>query len=189
VAAEAGLLAPVGPSGPGGGSAWPAVDDAAYQVPSWRAGALAFEQAHGVDFLSRTYRGDRGAPVILTIATSAEAKNIYRTGPEVPFLGSGYTIEAAPGDSGLARSSAFIARKGDSTLLVIAAHGERRGLLGNGPGAWGAAVFDKLAGRANSYFLVGLTMELRAGDVDGRRQAAQLADALFPRIAAWYAGR
>jgi hypothetical protein len=189
VLAQAGLL--VGDATRAtGASAWPAIDDAAFQVSSATAGASAVEHAHGVDFLSRTYRAETGAPMLLTIATSAEAKNIYRAGPEVPFLGTGYAIEAAP--PGAARGgsgSAFIARKPGSALLVMTAYGERRGALGNGIGAWAAAVFDRLAGQPNHYYLVGLTTEIRADDAEGTRRAIRLADDIFPRIAGWYAGR
>jgi hypothetical protein len=69
--------------------------------------------------------------------------------------------------------------------LQVSIYGERRGQFGAGTVAWGLTVVDSLLGRANDYYLARLVApydESTAATVSG------LADTLFPRLAAYYAG-
>ena len=170
-------------------TSWPAGGDPAYSVAGWSAGPIAIENRPYVDLVSRTYLRADGTIAYLTLATTTNAKHIYRAGAEVPLLGTGYSVEtlvsgALP--SGTNRT-ALVARKDNETLVIYAAYGERRGLVGNGLAGWAFVVLDGLLGRPNDYFKLTLTVPARPDDARGLATAAALADELFPRLARWYA--
>jgi hypothetical protein len=181
-------LAVSGTASAGFNASWPAGNDRAYDVAGWAAGPIAVAHERGIDIVSSTYRSVDGTVAYLTLATSPDAKHVYRAGAEVPFLGSGYTVEASgalPQPS--ANGTTFVARKDNDNLFVYAAYGERRGLVGNGIAGWALVVLDGLLGRPNDYFMLRLTVPVRPDDVRGPASAAALVDELFPQLARWYA--
>jgi hypothetical protein len=139
--------------------------------------------------VSRRYSATAGdGSAVLSVAVSPEAKKVYRAGPEVPFAGGGYTITSVP--AGLLGSpsawSAIVARRGTDSILLITSQGERRGLLGNGPLAWGAATFDGVIGNRNDYFQATLAVPLTGpDDAVTARRAIELADRVFGQLAHW----
>lgn len=166
---------------------WPA-DEELFAVTGWSSGPAVVEHFNGAQFITRHYtRGDFA--VRLVISTSTTAKGIYRAGAEVPFLGSGYSVAPAPRD--LVRSEkvpgALLVQKGDQASLLLAAHGERRGFLGNGPAGWGLVALDGVLGRPNDYYLMSVLAPFDPANASATVEVTQLADALFPRVAAWYA--
>jgi len=52
---------------------------------------------------------------------------------------------------------------------------------------WSLATLDSLLGRANDYYLARIVMPYREDDPASTAAAAALADALFPRMAEFYA--
>jgi hypothetical protein len=188
LAGAIGLVVSGSPAAAASTGSWPAGADPAYAVTGWAAGPIVVTHDHGVDFVSSTYRSLDGTVGYLTLATSTDAKRVYRAGAEVPLLGSGYSVEALvsgqlpPGASG----TALVARKDAENLLVYATYGERRGLVGNGIAGWALVVLDGLLGRPNDYFMLTLTLPVRSDDVRALTRAAGLADELFPRLARWY---
>jgi hypothetical protein len=163
-------------------------DTRLFAVEQWTAGPAKTEMAHGVQFVERGYRRD-GLSASLAIATSSEAKRIYRAGAEVPFLGSGYTVNPAPPSlvPPAPGRSAMILHREQEAWLLLSTYGERRGLLGSGPLAWGMVAVDALLGRPNDYYLLRLLAPLDRLDGDRVADVVALADTLFPRLAAWYA--
>jgi hypothetical protein len=164
-----------------------ALDDATYTVPGWTASRASVDGRPGVVFVTRVYVAPDGAQARLTITTSPQAKLVYRASADVPFLGNGYTIEAVPAEVVSPRPdrTAQIARRGGEAWLQIAAFGERRGVLGNGPAGWSLAVFDMLLGHANDYYLSRVLVPY--AESASAANAVALADTLFPRLAAFYA--
>ncbi len=168
---------------------WPNESDPLYAVDGWASGRVKAEQINTAEFISRVYQSSDGVPVTLTIETYQTPK-LYAAGPEVPFLGSGYTIGPATEATALATDDgvgSLVAQRGDDRWLVMYAYGERRGLLGNGPLAWSFAVSDLLLGRANDYYKLYITTRVSALDPRVEGDVADLAHALFPRIQQWYA--
>ena len=169
---------------------WPD-DAAALEIAGWNAGQTSSESTNGAVYVSRDYHSLTSDLIAtLTISTSPAAKRIYRAGPEVPFLGNGYSVEPVP-DSlvpAAADRGALVARRGEDRFLEIHTYGERRGRFDNGAIAWGLNVLDTVVGRPNDYYLARVVVRLD-GDDDGQRArlATALADDLFPRIATWYA--
>jgi hypothetical protein len=168
---------------------WPD-DPAVLQIAAWSAGPLSSETANGAVYVSRDYHSlTSELTATLTISTSPAAKRVYRAGPEVPFLGSGYSVEPAPVSlvPAAADRGALVARRGEERFLAIHTYGERRGRFDNGAIAWGLNVLDTVVGRPNDYYLARVVVRLD-GDNDAERasQATALADDLFPRIATWY---
>ncbi len=166
---------------------WPAGEELS-AVTGWSSGPSVVERFNGAQFITRHYtRGD--VAVRLVISTSTSAKGIYRAGPEVPFLGSGYSVAPAPRD--LVRSEkvsgALVVQKGDQASLLLSAYGERRGVLGNGPISWGLVALDAVLGRPNDYYLMSVLAPFDPANAPATAEVTQLADALFPRVAAWYA--
>lgn len=152
---------------------WP-TDDVVFAVPGWSVGPQDIQEANGVRYVTRQYeRQVDDLTLSLVLSTSPEAKRIYRAGPEVPFLGNGYSVEPTAGGG-------FLAQRGAEAWLQVDAYGERRGLLGNGPLAWGLAVADTVIGEPNDYYLA------RVIGPAGTDQAPVLAEAVFPRLAGWY---
>ena len=170
---------------------WP-VDDNLFNVDGWIAGEARVEFANGAAYVTREFQTLDGASgATLSIATSTAAKRIYRAGPEVPFLGNGYTVAEAPSDlvpvAAEGAGGALVARRGDDQLLVIHTYGERRGRFGNGAGAWALNIFDAVLGEPNDYYIARVMTRLDRGDQASARAADALAHTLFPRIATWYA--
>jgi len=164
---------------------FPASDERLYAAAGWRAGPLSVESAHGVDFVTRAYERPDARAAVLTIATSPDAKRIYRTDGSVPFLGSGYTTEYLPPQT-LALGpgmSALVARQGGSAILVIEAHGERRGLVGGGIERWGPAIFDAALARENDFYALRITAPFEPASAT---ELGRLAGKLFSDVATWY---
>jgi hypothetical protein len=171
---------------------WPA-EDKLYAATGWAVGPARLETAWGVEHISRTYApatGQAGSAATLVVSAATQAKGLYGKGPATAFLGGGY--DAAPPPAGLVPPApgrgALLLHGGGQELLLLYAHGERRGLLGNGPRAWSLVALDRVLGRANDYYLVRLAVPLdpatRGADVAA---LARLGDTVFPRLAAWYA--
>jgi hypothetical protein len=165
---------------------WPGTD-AVYAIAPWSSRTVDVTQGGTTDLVTRTFRSSSGATATFTLVANRGPK-LYGPGAEVPVLGSGYLAEpasadvlggATPGVGGL------IATRGSERWLVMYAYGERRGLLGNGPAAWSLAVFDGILGNPNDYYKMYLIA--RADDAESAREVADLAHALFPRVAEWYA--
>lgn len=173
---------------PTGAARWP-TEDAVYRVDEWAMGPLAVESAHGVHHVMRTYHRADGSSATLAISTSPEAKRIYRAGADVPFLGSGYSVDPAPPSivTPAAGYGALLVRREGELGLLLHAAGERRGLLGNGALGWGAAVLDAAVGGPNHYYLVRLLVPLDQLDSPHAAEAIKLVETLFPRLATWYA--
>jgi hypothetical protein len=168
---------------------WPA-EESLYQVDGWQVAAQTTELANGTEYVTRDYRNLTGQRATLTISTSPVSKRVYRAGPDVPFLGNGYVVEPAPrlvSASG-AYQGTLVARRGDESWLQMYAYGERRGQFGAGALAWGLSVVDNLAGQPNDYYLVRVVVPFNNDDELEAQAAESLADTLFPRVAAWYAG-
>ena len=168
---------------------WP-VDDSLFNVDGWIAGEARVEFANGAAYVTREFQtADGESAATLSLATSPAAKRIYRAGPEVPFLGNGYTVAEAPSElvPAAADLGALVARRGDDQLLVIHTYGERRGRFGNGGGAWFLNLFDAVLGAPNDYYIGRVMARLDGDDQTSAHAAVALAHSLFPRIATWYA--
>jgi hypothetical protein len=173
-----------------GAPRWPA-DDAVYASDAWTMAPLTVEHSsNNTDIVSREYRGANGIQATLSLVTN-QAPKLYGPGAEVPFLGSGFTVEQAPsattsGDwPGIGSLTAV---RGQEHWLVMYAYGERRGLLGNGPLAWTLALLDGLMGSPHSYYKMYLLTRMDPSNPSTTLAVAQLASSLFPKIAGWYAG-
>lgn len=168
---------------------WPS-EDALVGAAGWTAGPpTAPEATSSYPVLSRTYtRTDGTSPATLTIMTGSDPK-IYRAGADVPFLGSGFETQALP--AGLVTPSAtwqgLSARRGSEQWLLLYAYGEGRGLIGNGLVGWAMAIGDGLLSQSNDYYKLFLARQVDDLNSTSIGQTAQLADALFPRVAATYA--
>jgi hypothetical protein len=178
----------VGDAPPPPPARWPTADGV-FAAPGWTTGPSTVQSLNQVAFVSRRYSASIGdGSAVLSVAVSPEAKKVYRAGPEIPFAGSGYSITPAPaGLLGIPTSwSAIVARRGSDSILLITSQGERRGLLGNGPLAWGAAVFDGVVGNRNDYFQATLAVPLTGpNDALAARRALELADRVFGQLARW----
>jgi hypothetical protein len=155
-------------------------------VDGWRAGDAHVNLTNGNAYLVRFYERD-GAAASLTfeLTTGPTGKNVYHASAEVPYLGNGYTVEAAPSEltSRLAPAeSAFVARSGVRGWLEVHAYGERRGLVANLAAGWALVALDLLLGRSNDYYLERVVAPLGADP----EATVDLALALFPRVAVWY---
>ncbi len=191
--AGAGLYAASGEPLGVGTARWPAADDV-YMVEPWSVGSQAIEDNTNhagvvTHLVTRVFRSPNGGAASLTVLSN-QAPKLYGAGAEVPFLGSGYTVQPAradldPGvDDGV---GALVAQRGTEQWLVMYAYGERRGLLGNGPLPWTFAVLDGILARPNDYYKLYLATRTDVVDPRAERDVAALAHTLFPRIAAWYA--
>ena len=173
---------------------WPS-DDILFAVAHWTVGpeAVAAANGRGSQVVTREYRRlDGGLTATLVLTASPDAKRVYRAGAEVPFLGSGYTIERPPPGvvrPGRGRQS-LVARRGEQRWLALSAYGERRGWVGNGVRGWGLVALDAVRGHPNDYFRATLATPLPSADSPAAREAAgeavTLAETLFSRLAAWY---
>lgn len=181
----AGVLASITPAGAAPSPRF-AADEAMYVVDGWSVGAADISGRPGVAFVSRDYRSPDGVQARFSITTSPQAKSVYRAGADVPLLGSGYSVAPAPPDvvPPVPGREAQIARRGTEAWLQLALFGERRGVFGSGVQAWSLAVFDLALGHTNDYYLARILVPY---DATGPHAASQLADTLFPRLAAFYA--
>jgi hypothetical protein len=162
---------------------WP-TEDSVYQLDGWVVSPATAELTNSIEYVTRQYRRmDGGETVTLSVSTSPASKRIYRAGAEVPFLGSGYTVEAAPQTT---HWGAMTARRGDEMWLQLYAYGERRGQLGNGVRAWGFSVLDTVLGQSNDYYIARVVVLMPRTDSASAQAALQLADGVFPRLADWY---
>jgi hypothetical protein len=170
---------------------WPSASDPLYLLNGWASGPLHAEQINTAEFISCDYQSPHGLPMTLTIETYQTPK-LYAAAPEVPFLGSGYSIASPPADMAPGSDEgvgSLVAQRGDDDRwLVMYAYGERRGLLGNGPLAWSFAVSDLLLGRANDYYKLYVTAHVSALDPQVESDVAEFARTMFPRVQQWYAG-
>ena len=168
---------------------WP-TDHTAYVVPGWVVSSARVENPWGsAHFATRRYQAADGQTATLTIKTSSEPKEIYRTGVEVPLQGNGYQVEPAAFDLVTAAEGrgALLARGARDQRLVLYAYGEKRGLVRNDVAAWTTAALDSLRGAPNVYYLLVLTVPLEALEPAAVTRAVALGDTLFLRLAAWYA--
>jgi len=164
--------------------------EAAFAQPGWSVAPATVEGRPGVAFVTRRYARADGLQAEVGITTSPQAKLVYRAGADVPFLGNGFSVAAAPADlvPAQANREATLARRGTEAWLQIAAFGERRGLFGAGGVGWGLAIFDTALGRSNDYYLLRVLVPFESGhEQDAAGAARELADSLFPRLTAWYA--
>jgi hypothetical protein len=187
-AAAASLLTGIDGPRPLAEARWPS-EAATYAVDGWTASPTRVDTAHGVTFATTIARRADGLLAEVALATSPEAKRIYRASAGVPFLGNGYTVDPAPPSlvPPSPERGALLVRRENDLRLLLHTSGERRGLLGNGTLAWGAVVLDAVAGRPNDYYRVTVLAPLGGPDPRAARDLTTLADALFPRLAAWYA--
>jgi hypothetical protein len=187
-----GLLAVVDEQAPARAPRWPR-EDALYAVDGWRVTPATVDVPHpgSPPFITRRYVRPGVRPAQLTFSTSPDAKSVYRAGGDVPFLGTGYVVEPAPATLVPPASgrTAIIIRRESEVGLVLYAYGERRGLLGNGPLAWGFVGLDAVLGRPNDYVKMSLIAPLDGLDSPAVQAAVSLADTVFPRLAAWYDAR
>jgi hypothetical protein len=188
LAIGAGVYALVGETHSARAARWPD-SNVTLEASEWSTGPLSIQQnSSQTAIVSRSFQNQNGATAVLSIVSSAEPK-LYAAGAEVPFLGTGYAVQTpgrdlVPTDDHL---NALLARRGAEQWLVLYAYGERRGLLGNGPGAWGMAIFDGITGHDNDYYK--LYLATRADNLDPQlgQGVANLARAVFPQVAEWYA--
>ncbi len=169
---------------------WPD-DVAVYAVDGWAVGPLTAETLNGISYVSRDYRRADSGTATLSIATSPEAKRIYRAGAEIPFLGNGYAVAPASPDlvPPTTGRGALLARRGSESMLVFYTYGERRGRLGNGALGWSLVALDATLGRRNGYYRAYLMAPQGRLAAPAPGEMAALADTLFARLAAWYGGR
>jgi hypothetical protein len=187
--AGAGLYAVFGEAGNSGQPRWPAADSV-FTVPSWSVEPQSVEDTgHQTALVTRVFHNAAGAVATMTIVTQPVPK-LYGAGAEVPFLGSGYTVVPTPDDMAALEGggvNALVAQRGTEQWLAMYAYGERRGLLGNGPLPWTLAVLDGIVGRSNDYYKFYLVARIDQSDPGARKDVAELARTLFPRLSAWYA--
>jgi hypothetical protein len=165
---------------------WPD-DDAVFMADGWIASQQTVERYNGTQYVSRHYVSPT-QEARFVISTSTSPKGLYRAGPEIPFLGSGYTVEpAAQSLLPDGAPAAYVVRGDGASYLLYYAYGERRGLLGNGAVGWAAVVADAILGNSNDYYLMSVLAPVDPDDAHTAADTAKLAGALFPRVAAWYA--
>jgi hypothetical protein len=80
-------------------------------------------------------------------------------------------------------------QKDDEAYVLLHAYGERRGLLGNGPTAWGGIVIDAVFGWPNDYYQMSLLAPFDSSTASGAADVVALANTVFPRVAVWYAAQ
>ena len=163
---------------------WPGTD-AVFAIAPWSSETVDVTRGN-TDLVTRAFRSSTGNTATFTLLANKGPK-LYgpgrrcRPGEWLPGRAASADVLGAPtpGIGGL------IASRGSERWLVMYAYGERRGLLGNGPHAWSLAIFDGILGTPNDYYKMYLIG--RADDADAARGVADLANALFPRVAEWYA--
>ncbi len=168
---------------------WP-TDGTEYLVSGWTDAPAGTESAWGITHVSRGYRRADGVRATLTISTSTEAKGLYKSAADLPYLGSGYTAEQVSAAVVLPQPGREdeLVRRNDEAWLLLYQFGERRGLVGNALQRWALVGFDSLPGRPNDYYLLRLALPVSSANQLAVAQAGtDLADILFPRMADWYA--
>jgi hypothetical protein len=173
---------------------WPA-DDSLYELDGWVARApevtLGQTDEETRALVQRVLVGADGTQAALDLWTNPQpqAKMLFRKGPDRDFLGAGYTSEPLPSALlPIAGGGAIVARRGSEAWLLVYTYGERRGLLGNEPLAWGLAEWDALMDQPNDYFLARIALPFDAASSPPPiATATSLSQILFPRLAAWYA--
>jgi hypothetical protein len=166
-----------------------AADGDLYTVDGWSVQPEEVDTSRsGLAIVTRAYTHLDGTWASLVVSTSPSAKAIYRAGAAVPYLGSGYTVEVAPASliPAARTREAFVARRGSESWLQVSAYGERRGQFGSGAVAWGLTIFDSLLARPNDYYLARVIVPIDDTNISRTRAAADLANVLFPRLAAFY---
>jgi len=106
----------------------------------------------------------------------------------VPFLGSGFAVDAPPANSipEAPGRSALLVRQGNQAGALLYSYGERRGSLGNGPLAWALVGVDGVLGRSNDYYLASVLVPYDTGAMKVRSDFVDLSNVILPRLAAWY---
>jgi hypothetical protein len=192
VLAAGGLLVGLGDPGAAREARLPPVNDTALlSAEGWSVVGATTESYHGVSFAHWILSNRLGTTADLTISTSSEAKRIFKSGPDIPFRGSGYEVET-DGSGLLPPGSdwdAMLVRRGSDERVVLYAYGERRGFLGRGLRGWASALVDAIRGKGNDYYMIAIVVPLNGTSKGANAtEVARFADAVFPRIAAWYAG-
>jgi hypothetical protein len=164
-------------------------EDALFVVEGWSVSPAQVDGSHGLPAISREYLRADGTHATLVITTAPRAEYLYRTPPELPFLGSGYTVAPVPPTvvAPAAGWHALLLSSHEQPALLLYAYGERRGLLGNGVTGWSHALLDAALGRANAYYLLRCVVPLEHLQAAEAHAGAELVEVLFPRLAAWYA--
>jgi hypothetical protein len=173
---------------------WP-TDDGVFAVAGWSMGPLRVVEMQHTDeasqaIIQRTYLRDSGLEARLVVWTvpQPQAKTLFRKGPDRDFLGAGFISDPAPaGLPAAGERGALIVQRGPRASLLLYVHGERRGLLGSGPLAWGLAEMDALLDSPNDYFLARIDVPLQNGQLPPTSETIELADTVFAHLAAWYA--
>lgn len=168
---------------------WPA-DETLAKIGDWSlTSAAGVQQTSAFPYTTRSYRSSNGMLATLVVTASTDPK-LYRAGADVPFLGSGYVVEPVPPSLHVSvpGGNALVLQRQTTQWLVLYSYGERRGLLGNGRLGWSMAFADGILGQPNDYYKLYLVS--RVDEIDGQAaaQTVSLANELFPRIAAAYAG-
>jgi hypothetical protein len=184
----AALAAVLGTAPPPSAARWPA-DTATYDVEGWTVGPLNAFARNDIHYAERMYqRTDGLLTAEFSLATSPEAKVIDRTGPDVPFLGSGYSVEDAQLPLMMQpNTGALIVRHDSARWLALHAYGERRGLLGNGIAGWSMVALDAVLGLSNDYYKLYVVAPIDNVDSAASHDTMLLAETLFTRVANWYA--
>jgi hypothetical protein len=139
--AGAGLYSAIDGAIDTGTARWPE-SNSIYFAQRWIAGPQSVQLTGSTASMTREFRSPSGATAMLTILASRVPK-LSGPGPEVPFLGSGYTVETGPAVVDVDRNDGIhplVADRGAERWLVVYAYGEDRGLMGNGPLPWTFAV-------------------------------------------------
>jgi len=184
-----GVIAQVaGAPSPDASPRWPP-SSVVFDVAGWSTDGATIDRRAGTVFISRRYMSSDGRMgAVLALATSTDAKSVYRAGPEVPFSGAGYAVGTAAEATTGTRAESFVATRGRDRVIVFAVHGERRGLVGNGLTGWALATLDGVLGRQNDYFEATLVLPvLDANDDEAIQAGTAFADQVFAQIADWYA--
>jgi hypothetical protein len=170
---------------------WPVPNDM-YVVSGWSVAPATNESAWGITHVSRGYRRSDGVRATLTISTSTEAKGLYKSGADLPYLGNGFTAEPVSSDIVTPRPGreAELLRRNAETWLLFYSFGERRGLIDGDLQRWALVGFDAMLGHPNDYYLLRVAVPVSGADVrTGAQAGAALVDVLFPRLAGWYAAQ
>lgn len=167
---------------------WPEAAVLAPTNAAWTLSPSSVELVNGTTIVTYGYRRIAdGSMATLAISTSTDPK-LYRAGAEVPFAGSGFSVQSAPvGLLSLATNQgALLASRGQERWLVTYAYGERRGVLGAGAVAWGWSVFDAIAGHPNDYYKLYLMVPVTDDGEHAASRLNEVGDGLLQRIATWY---
>src|SRR6266705_2595797 len=92
---------------------WPA-DEEFFAVGGWSSPPALSERINDTQIITRDYLAG-GASARLVLKTGTSAKTIYRAGPEVPFVGSGFSVTPVPTGAvaGLNGAGGLLAERGE----------------------------------------------------------------------------